>query len=173
MIRASLQRIGLLALAGLAGFGQAKPDFSGTWELSTVVRDGRIFRAGENFKETQIWTHKEPRLAIKMMVWDSNSGYVTLELSFATDGKPGPVGYRLHPDGSKTQVNGSAHWEGDRLVVEHELLNPAKGAVRKIIRTCGLEGNGQKLVADQIYWMEGSERRLDAKWTWEKKSGTP
>jgi hypothetical protein len=154
-------------------FGQQKPDFSGTWELTTVERGGKRIQAGTNFKETQIWVHHEPTLTIKMMVWDTQSGYLTVELTFKTNGETGVVGYLVRPDGTKTPVNGSARWDGQRLVYEQVHTNPAKHEPRRIICTCTLDPNGQKIVTDEVYWIAGSDQRLEARWTWERKTRAP
>jgi hypothetical protein len=168
-----LGSLGVAALMGLAAFGQGKPNFSGTWELTEVDRDGARFRAGKSFKETQIWVHQEPKLAIKMIVWDETLGYRTLELNYNTNGTKGTVGYRSRPDGTKDPVLGSAHWEGNRLVYEQEHPNARAGEMRRIIRTCTLEADGPKLVAEQVQWMVGTVESTEAKWYWAKKSGTP
>ena len=94
-------------LIATATFGQNKPDFSGTWELATIERNGNKVTAGTNFKETQIWQHNDPKLTIKMMVWDGFLGYRTVELTYTTNGETGIVGYLTRPDGTKNPVNGS------------------------------------------------------------------
>jgi hypothetical protein len=160
-------------LMASAGFSQARPDFSGTWELTTIESDGKKIPAGNTFKETQIWVHQEPKLSVKIMTWNERLGYRTLELAFLTNGTGGPVGYRIQTDGKKAPVNGSAHWEGNQLVLEQALVNPVQGAPSRIIRSCTLDANGSKIVADTVYWMPGSDQRHQERWYWERKIGKP
>jgi hypothetical protein len=107
-----------------------------------------------------------------MMISDEK-GFRTVELTYNTNGKKGTVGYLTHSDGTKDPVLGSAHWEGNRLVYEQEHPNAKDGAPRRIIRTCTIEADGPKLVAEQVYWMVGMDQSIEAKWIWAKKSGTP
>jgi hypothetical protein len=168
--------LGPLAVAALMGpmvFGQGKPNFTGTWELTEIDRYGMKLVAGKTIKETQIWVHQEPKLTIKMMVWADEFGYRNLELTYNTNGTKGAVGYRSRPDGTKDEVLGSAHWEGNRLVYEQEFPNAKTGQLRRIIRTCTLETDGPKLVAEQVQWMAGTVESTEAKWTWTKKSSAP
>jgi len=58
-------------------------------------------------------------------------------------------------------------------VYEQEHPNAKDGAPRRIIRTCTIEADGPKLVAEQVYWMVGMDQSIEAKWIWAKKSGTP
>jgi hypothetical protein len=167
---------GLIAgavLFAMAAFGQDKPDFTGTWELTMIERGGRKIPAGTNFKETQIWVYQEPKLSIKIITWDETLGYRTVELTYTTNGEPGIVGYRIGPDGTKNPVNGSARWDGQRLIYEQVHSNPKTGAPRRIIRTCTLDRNGPKIVAHTVDWMTGSDVRSESTWTWEKKTRTP
>ena len=164
---------GLIAGAVLfvvAAFGQDKPDFTGTWELTMIERDGRKIPAGTNFKETQIWVHQEPKLSIKILTWDATLGYRTVELAYTTNGETGMVGYLIAPDGTKNPVKGSARWDGQRLIYEQVHSNPEKLGPRRIIRTCTLDRNGPKIVAHSIHCMTGSEERSESTWTWEKKN---
>jgi len=170
---ALLGSLAVAALIGVAAFGQGKPNFTGTWELTEIDRYGMKLPAGKTFKETQIWVHQEPKLTIKMMVWANEFGYRNLELTYNTNGTKGAVGYRSGPDGTKDQVLGSAHWEGNRLVYEQEFPNAKTGQLRRIIRTCTIEADGPKLVAEEVYWMAGTDQSMAEKWTWAKKSGTP
>jgi hypothetical protein len=165
-------------LLGVAAFGPAfgedKPNFSGAWELVTIERYGQTVAAGRNFKETFIWTHHEPKIIIKMILWDSSIGSRTSEITYTTDGKPGNIGFLRESDGTKSPINGSAHWEGNRLIYEQEFPTRLQGGVpRKIVRTCTLEANGTKLVHKEVFWLPGSEESHEATWTWEKKTGTP
>lgn len=173
MIQKSPCRLLVAALLGWTALAQQKPNFTGTWELTKVERDGSTFQAGKHLKETQIWMHEEPQLTIKVMSWDENLGYLTFELSYTTDGKAGPVGYLTRPDGTKKPINGSAHWEGNRLVYEQVYTDPPNGHPSRLIRTCTFDPNGPKIVSDEVYWLAGNDRRTEAKWTWEKKTGTP
>jgi hypothetical protein len=130
-------------------------------------------RAGTTFKETQIWVHQEPEIKIKMLTSNGTSGLQTSEVTFNTNGTKGTVGYITRPDGTKNKVVGSAHWEGTRLVYEQEIPEAKDGLPRRIIRTCTLEADGPKLVAEQVYWIVGMDQSIEAKWSWAKKSGTP
>lgn len=167
---------GLIAVAvlfAIAAFGQNKPDFTGTWELTTIDRGGTLIPAGKTFKETQIWVHQEPKLSIKIITWDGALGYRTVELTYTTNGQTGMVGYLIEADGTKNPVNGSARWDGQRLIYEQVHSNTKTGHPRRIVRSCALVGNGSKIVADAVHWMTGSDVRSESIWTWEKKTRTP
>jgi hypothetical protein len=169
----SLIWLNVVALVGLAAWGQEKPNFTGSWELAAIERDGLLFGLANLSRRPKSGCIKKPKLMIKMISWDQTLGTQTLELSYTTDGKAGIVGYRIDADRTKAPVNGSAHWEGNRLVYEQEHVNAQKGTPRRIIRTCTLDASGSKFVTNEVYWMAGGDRRLKAKWTWEKKNGTP
>jgi hypothetical protein len=169
----SLKCLGLAALIGAAACAQDKPNLSGAWELISVERDGRTFPLGSSFKETFVWNHQEPKLAIKMLMWHE-SRFSTLEFSYTTDGKFGLVGYRPKPDGTREPaVNGSAHWEGNQLVYEQIHIHPNEGSPRRIIRTCNLVDNGTRIVTHEVYWLQGSDERHEGSWTWKKKTDAP
>jgi hypothetical protein len=173
-----MQRFSLLllvgaALIGVAAYGQGKPNYSGTWELTRIERNGMKIPAGKTFKETQIWTHREPKLNIKIMTWEETLGYRTLNLTYDVNGNAGFVGYLVHADGTKEPVNGSAHWDGNRLVYEQEFPNASKGGLSHIIRTSTLTDKGQTLVLQQVDRMAGENQKHEALWFYDKKSGTP
>jgi|ERR1051326_5568327 hypothetical protein len=164
---------GFFAFAAGA-FGQGRPNYSGTWELTRIERsDGMKIPAGRTFKETQIWVHQEPKLNIKIMTWEDKLGYRTVDVTYDTNGKAGLVGYLMRPDGGKEPVNGSARWNGNRLVHEQETPNNEKGATRRMISTAALTDNGQRLLVQQVYWLVGESEKREAQWFYEKKSGTP
>jgi hypothetical protein len=164
-----LSALAAAALAGWAASGQGKPNYSGTWELTTIERSGMKITAGKTYKETQVWVHEEPKLNLKIMVWEEKSGYRTLDLTYTTNGATGLVGYLARPDGTKAAVNGSARWDGNRLVYEEEIPTATKGAPRRIIRTCTLEEKGQKMIFHQVYWMAGENASREEQWLYEKK----
>lgn len=170
---ASLRLLAVAALMGVAAYGQGKPNFTGTWELTEIDRDGMKVRAGTTFKETQIWVHQEPKLTIKMMISDEKGEYRTVDLTYNTNGTKGTVGYKSRPDGTKDPVLGSAHWEGNRLVYEQEHPKAKAGEPRRIIRTCTIEADGPRLLADEVLWMAGMDQSIEDKRYWAKKSGTP
>jgi len=157
----------------MAAFGQDKPNFTGTWELTAIDRGGARILAGKTFKETQIWVHQEPKLNIKIITWDGALGYRTVELAYTTNGQTGMVGYLIEADGTKNPVNGSARWDGQRLVYEQVHSNQKTGRPRRIVRTCTLDRNGPKIVARAVHWMTGSDIPNESTWTWEKKTLTP
>jgi hypothetical protein len=150
--------------------GQNKPDFTGTWELTTIERDGQTFMTSEiNVGETHTIVHQEPKLTIKMTLRRKDSANRTSELVYTTDGSTGQVGYLAGADGVKTSVNGSARWEGQTLVYEQQFPNKKQNQLSRLIRYMQLEKDGTRLSARQVYWLEGREEKLEAKWTWEKR----
>jgi hypothetical protein len=159
------------ALLGLAALGQQKPNFTGTWELSKIDRDGNTITPGTRFKETQVWVHRDQKLTITMRGWDDTRGYWTVELSYTIDGKAGPVGYATGRDGKKSPISGSARWEGNRLVYEQD--HDTGHSPSRIIRSCTFDPNGPKIVSDSLTWLAGKEQPYRDKWTWEKKNDTP
>jgi hypothetical protein len=156
--------------------GQIRPNFTGTWEFVAVEREGRriTFSSPGNplTKETHIFAHQEPNLKIKMLL-EHSSGLTTEEVQYTTDGKRGPVGVIRRASGVENTVDGSAHWEGDRLVYEQEVHDAAKGTVFHVIRSLKLEKNGTLMVADQVNWLEPGGSKYISKWFWEKKSKAP
>jgi hypothetical protein len=162
------------ALAAGLITGQPKPNYSGAWELTRIERsDGMKLTAGKTFKETQIWTHREPKLNLRIMVWEKDLGYRTVDLAYDTAGAAGLVGYLVHADGTKEPVNGSAHWDGNQVVYDEEIPNAKVGAPRRIIRTCILEDNGRSMIMRQVYWIAGENTKREAQWFYEKKRDTP
>lgn len=85
-----------------AAFGQAKPNFTGTWELVAIERDGSKIQAGKAFKATQIRVHQEPKLS--RLVSEQ-------ELVNAVPGAPARIirTCTLDPNGSRI-VCDSVHW---------------------------------------------------------------
>jgi hypothetical protein len=165
--------VGSLILGSVCG--QTRPNFTGAWEFVGVEKEGRriTFSTPGNTltKETHIFAHQEPNLKIKMLL-EHSSGLTTLELQFTTDGKRGPVGVR-RASGVENTVDGSAHWEGDRLVYEQGVHDAAKGTVLHIIRSLRLEKRGTLMVADQVNWLEPGGPKYISKWFWEKKPQAP
>ncbi|HEY2018473.1 MAG TPA: hypothetical protein VGH38_33435 [Bryobacteraceae bacterium] len=159
-----------------AVYGQIRPNFTGAWEFVCVERDGmRItFSTPGNTlnKETQIFAHQEPNLKIKMLL-QSPSGLTTLDLQYTTDGKTRPVGVIKRASGVEDTVDGSARWEGDRLIYEQGVHDSVKEKVFHVVRSLKLEKNGTSLVADQVTWLEPGGSKSTAKWFWEKKQNVP
>lgn len=52
-------------------------------------------------------------------------------------------------------------------------MDGKKGAPSRIIRTCALDANASKIVADTVFWIAGSDQRHHEKWIWERKIGKP
>jgi len=83
----------------------AAPNLSGNWVLNVAKSQYGQFPAPEVMTR-QIQYH-DP--ALSMSTYQKGSqGEVTTELKYSTDGKPGVNGAN----------QGSAHWEGDQLVIE-------------------------------------------------------
>jgi hypothetical protein len=163
----------LAAVTGMAAPAGDKPNLTGVWELTTVERDGMTLPAGDNtFGETQVWSHDGPKLTIKMTTRSQGKSSVT-QLSYTLDGKIGVVGYRVRADKGNPPINGSAHWDGDRLVYEQEFVDPAPTGIRRIVRTCSLGERAQWLTCEQLLWMAGSDERREAKWKFEKAQERP
>ena len=157
--------------AAMAFAGQMKPDFTGSWEFTGIEENGQRFPPRSGFKETQVWAQRESNLNIKMTIF--SNGYYSLDLAYVIGGKRGPVGSGVSGAGRKDPVNGSAYWEGDRLVYEQEHPNAEKGAIKRIVRSVHLEKDGTEMVADQTYWVAGSDKKLEQKCYWQKKRDLP
>jgi hypothetical protein len=83
----------------------AAPNFSGNWVLNLAKSQYGQFPAPEVM--IRKIEHKDP--ALSMSTYQKGAqGEVTTELKYATDGKPVVNG----PN------EGSAHWEGNKLVIE-------------------------------------------------------
>jgi hypothetical protein len=175
--------INFLSLWLAAGFtivstvsGQTTPNFNGAWEFVAVERNGnRITPStpGNTLgKETHILIYKEPTLKIKMLM-ESGTGLTTLELLYTIDGKAGPVGEIQRPDGTHDPVDGSAHWEGDRLIYEQGVHDSSKGTVFHIIRSLKLEKDGMSMMADEVVWREPGGAKSTSRRFWEKKPHAP
>jgi hypothetical protein len=165
----------VLLVAGMAAASaDDKPNFTGVWELTSIERDGATIPAGGGnaFGETQVWQLEGPKLTIKMTSRRQNTSTVT-ELAYSIGGEAGVVGHRVRADKSNPPINGSAHWEGTKLVYEQEMVNPSPNGVRRIIRTCALDGSARKLACDMAYWMGESSQRLEEKWALEKTVEKP
>jgi len=104
-------------------------------------------------KETHIFAHQEPRLKIKMLL-DRTAGPTTLDLQYTTDGKTRPVGVVKRASGVENTVDGSARWDGNKLIYEQGVHDAAKGTVFHVIRSLKLEKNGTSMVADEGHWLE-------------------
>jgi hypothetical protein len=120
-------------------------------------------------RETHIFAHQDRKLKIKMLL-QSSSGLTTLELQYTTDGKAGPVGVIRRASGVEDLVDGSAHWDGDRLIYEQGVHDAAKGTTFHIIRSLKLEKNETSMKADQVQWLEPGGAKRTQKWFWEKKA---
>jgi hypothetical protein len=150
--------------------GQNRPNLTGTWELTSVERDGQTFSpAKTNSGETHVIVHREPKLTFNMTLRRKGSANRTVELAYTTDGVAGQVGYKIGADGARTPINGSAHWEGQTMVYEQQFPNAKQNQLSRIIRYLQLEKGGTRLSARNVYWLEGRQEKLEAKWTWEKK----
>jgi hypothetical protein len=156
--------------------GQTRPNFTGAWEFVGVEREGKritVSTPGNTLnKETHIFTHQEPKLKIKMLL-RSSARLTTLELQYTTDGKTGPVGLIKRASGIEDTVDGSAHWEGNRLIYEQRVHDSAKGTVFHVVRSLKLEKNGTWMVADQVNWREPGGSKTTSQWFWEKKPTAP
>jgi hypothetical protein len=157
------------ALMGVTALAGDKPNFTGTWEVTRIERSDGM-RMNANGRETQIWVHQEPKLNIKIKMWDQSLGFLTVELDYTIGGQPGT---RINSQGAKDSATGTARWEGNRLVYEQNIPNPRKDWPRRIIRTCELADGGSKMVCHEAYWLAGEDQRRESTWYWDKKSGTP
>ena len=83
----------------------AAPNLSGNWVLNLAKSQYGQFPAPEiMIRKIQ---HKDP--ALSMSTYQKGAqGELTTELKYTTDGKPAVNG----------ENQGSAHWEGDKLVIE-------------------------------------------------------
>jgi hypothetical protein len=70
-------------------------------------------------------------------------------------------------------VDGSAHWEGDRLIYEQLVHDTAKGTIFHVIWSLKLEKNGTSMVADQVNWLEPRGSKYISKWFWRQKPHAP
>jgi hypothetical protein len=163
----SCRWLALPLLLSFAAFAQKKPNLTGTWELTAVERDGKRLTS---VKETQIFTHNEAKLTIKMLLVDP---FRTEEVAITIGGAEGPIGYLTGANGTKEPVNGSARWDGDKLIFEQKFPNAKPGSPLRIIRSIHLEKNGMEMVADQVYWLVSQPTKREAKWYWAKKLDTP
>jgi hypothetical protein len=83
----------------------AAPNLSGNWVLNLTKSQYGQFPAPEVM--TRTIRHNDP--ALSMSTYQKGAqGEVTTDLTYSTDGKPTVNG----------QNQGSAHWEGDKLVIE-------------------------------------------------------
>jgi hypothetical protein len=95
----------LLASLLAVPLAAAAPNLSGNWVLNLAKSQYGQFPAPEiMIRRIQ---HKDP--ALSMSTYQKGAqGEVTTELKYSTDGKPAVNG----------ENQGSAHWEGDKLVIE-------------------------------------------------------
>jgi hypothetical protein len=100
--------LGLLGLA-VAGIAAAAPDLSGHWKLNTAKSHYGAF------PEPSVMTRTISQDGISLSlntVQKGSQGELTSELHYTTDGK---VCTNKLASG---EVKGTAHWEGDELVIE-------------------------------------------------------
>jgi hypothetical protein len=95
----------LLASLLAVPLAAAAPNLSGNWVLNLAKSQYGQFPAPEiMIRKIQ---HRDP--ALSMSTYQKGAqGEVTTELKYSTDGKPAVNG----------ENQGSAHWEGDKLVIE-------------------------------------------------------
>jgi hypothetical protein len=107
MTRLSIPLACLMTLT--ATLAAAAPNFSGDWKLDpTRSQYGQFPAPAAMTRKVQ---HKDPSLAMST-TQKGPQGEVTTELKYSTDGKP--VVNKL----TSGDAQGSAHWEGERLVIE-------------------------------------------------------
>lgn len=107
MKRRAVLSVCVFIAASSAAF--AKPDFSGRWKMDPGRSDyGQLPKPDYVLREIE---HKDPDLAIKTTQRGSQ-GDIGTELKYTTDGKECVNQVR------GTDVKGSAHWDGDNLVIE-------------------------------------------------------
>jgi hypothetical protein len=80
----------LCFVAAVTLAAQTKPDFTGTWELTTIEEKSHRFPPRTGYKEMQVWAQRELNLNIRMIIV-SNGSY-KLELTYFICDKSGPVG---------------------------------------------------------------------------------
>lgn len=120
-----------LLLLAIAAFAQdAKPDFSGAWQLNAAKSDFGPMPPSDS--RTDTIAHKEPVLKESV-----NAGEFQFEATYTTDGKE-----------SKNQIMGSemiskAHWEGATLVIDSKV--DFNGAEMVMHGTMALSDNGKVL----------------------------
>ena len=93
-------------------------------------------------KETHILAYQEPTLKIRMHM---ESG-ATVELLYTIGGKTGPVGVIQRANGTHDTVDGSARWEGDRLIYEQGVHDTSKGTVFRLVRSLKLAKDGMSMM---------------------------
>ena len=101
-----------LAIAAHDVPAQSKPDFSGSWKMNAARSDFGLVPAPASI-ERKI-THAEPSLTI-VEAQDAGFGVQTVTRAYTTDGK----GSTFTSQGA--DVNGTAIWEGNEVVVTSEV----------------------------------------------------
>src|SRR5690242_9266968 len=129
----------------------AAPDLSGNWVLNIGKSQYGQFPAPEVM--TRQIRHNDPELA--MTTYQKGAqGQVTTEIKYTTDGKPAVNGAN----------QGSAHWEGNRLVIE--TARDYQGAKLTQREEWTLSGDGRTLTIDSHVKLPNGE--FDVKQVFEK-----
>jgi hypothetical protein len=139
----------LFALASLSL--AAAPNFNGTWLLNVAKSEYGQFPAPQVM--TRQIQQKDP--ALTMSTYQKGAqGEVTSELKYTTDGKPVING----------ENQGSAHWDGDKLVIESS--RAFQGAQLKQREVWTLSADGKTLTVTTHVTLPNGE--FDVKQVFEK-----
>ncbi len=98
-----------LCAASVVAMAAEAPDWSGTWKLDTSKSDFGQFPGPD--AQTDVWTHKDPKINIKSAVKGGPQGDRNVELNYTTDGSESTN--KMGPMDVKTK----AKWEGKKLVM--------------------------------------------------------
>ena len=100
-----------VVLIGILGLvqGQAKSDFSGTWNLDTSKSDFGPLPSPDSMTETIV--HKDPSLKVSL-TQTGGLGDITMDLSYTTDGAECVNHVR------QSEIRSILRWDGDDLVVD-------------------------------------------------------
>ena len=131
----SLLIVAVLALGTLSLWAQdAKPDFSGTWNLDVSKSD--FGPAPPSTSEKREVEHKDPKLKVKATVV-GQQGERKTESNYTTDGKE-----NTNPAGPM-EVKSTTKWDGKKLVTQSK--REFQGQEIEIKDTWELSGDGKVL----------------------------
>jgi hypothetical protein len=146
MKHAYLWVLTLLMVAGSV-LAADKPDFSGEWKMNPEKSDyGPVPKPSS---VTRKITHKEPSLTIVEEQVQNNAKQVTTR-TMTTDGKPVTL------DINGTQVNCSATWENNTLIVN----SSADAFDIKFLEHMALSADGKVLTSDILVFSSQGDAAL-------------
>jgi hypothetical protein len=134
--------------SGLAA--QAKPNFSGTWNLDLAKSDFGPSPPPDSM--VLVIEHKEPRIKVAS-TQKSQMGDSANERNLTTDGKPNPNTVRA--GGEEQKVTSTSKWDGAKFVTSYTL--DMQGTPAAFLDSWELSADGKVLTINRNVSVAGQE----------------